>query len=478
MNILKKGLVFLLTLGAVSSAMAAQAPGPAPVLDAQPGATHELVQAEGKQDPPGVLNDVKNDSVRQLAQRLSSNRNWLRKDVLKALDKMGVRVSEIFAEAPEFVKVDQKLYRLVLEKTGSGWQGFDPHSSPYLIFLDHDTFDGYGENFALAFESGKERMIVEEDLQKTAAIGLSLKDITPDEWPKGGAGVVGIDQPIRLGKAAPSFRSTKPVDIGLIVNSSTSCLLESAPTSCSGGVPVCSSPNASPYFVLSSLLIKTDHEDSFSGDPDIELYPLRVNSSSPYGGSSDVRTSWIFDGRTVTDLMGRSRYLPNVDNNYTWYSISGGLALFPARVSNEWAATLIEDDDTKGKLKINRSKYNPVKKRDALINFFPFDLFDNLVSTGIDYVNLILTLGILSDSDDLYLQSLEVSNATFCSEALGQSFPHTLTFDSSEWSLQGYFACIDPTCVPDPDPDPCAGDPCCGDPYCGGGGGCGPYGCP
>jgi hypothetical protein len=142
--------------------------------------------ADGKQDPPGVLNDVKIDSVRQLALRLSSNRNWLRKDVLQALDKMGVRVDEIFTEAPEFVKVDQKLYRLVLEKVGSGWQGFNPHFSPYLIFLDHDTFDGYGEIFALAFEGGKERLIVEEDLQKIAAIGLSLEDITPDEWPKGG----------------------------------------------------------------------------------------------------------------------------------------------------------------------------------------------------------------------------------------------------------------------------------------------------
>jgi hypothetical protein len=422
--------------------------------------------ADGKEDPPGVLNNVNIDSVRQLALRLSSDRTWLRNDVLKTLDKMGVRVNEIFAGAPEFVEVDQNLYRLVFEKVGAGWQGFNPHSSPYLIFLDHDTFDGYGESYALAFENGKERMIVEEDLQRVAAFGLSLKDITPDERPGRGAGIVGIDQPVRLGKVAPRFRSTKPIDIGAIVNRKNSCLPESAPTSCSGGVPVCSSPNASPYFVLSSLLIKKDHEDSFSGDPGIELYPLRINPSSPYGGSSDVRTNWIFDGRTVTDLMGRSRYLPDVDNNYTWYNISGGLALFPSRVSNEWAATLIEDDDTKGRLKIDRNKYNPVKKRDALINFFPFDLFDHLISTGIDYVNLILTLGILNDSDDLYLQSIEVSNATFCSESLGQYFPHTLTFDSSEWGLRGYFACIDPTCVPPPPEDPCGGSICCGRPGC------------
>ncbi|HYO13333.1 MAG TPA: hypothetical protein VE685_09085, partial [Thermoanaerobaculia bacterium] len=328
--------------------------------------------ADGKQDPPGVLNNVKIDSVRQLALRLSSDRNWLRSDVLKTLDKMGVRVNEIFADAPELVEVDQNLYRLVLEKVGSGWQGFNPHSSPYLIFLDHDTFDGYGENFALAFENGKERMIVEEDLRKTAAIGLSLKGITPDERPERGTGVVGIDQPIRLGRVAPRFRSTTPIDIGAIANRKNSCLPESAPTSCSSGVPVCSSPNATPYFVLSSVLIKKDHEDSFSGDPGIELYPLRLNLSSPYGGSSDVRTNWIFDGRTVTDLAGRSRYLPDVDNNYTWYNISGGLAVFPSRASSEWVATLIEDDDTKGRLKIHRDKYNPFKKRDNTIPFYSF----------------------------------------------------------------------------------------------------------
>ncbi|HVR96747.1 MAG TPA: hypothetical protein VMW27_09045, partial [Thermoanaerobaculia bacterium] len=83
--------------------------------------------ADGKQDPPGLLNNAKIDSVRQLALRLSSNRNWLRSDVLANLDKMGLRVNEIFAEAPEFVEVNQNLYRLVLEKVGSGWQDFNPH---------------------------------------------------------------------------------------------------------------------------------------------------------------------------------------------------------------------------------------------------------------------------------------------------------------------------------------------------------------
>jgi len=404
--------------------------------------------AEGKQDPPGTLNNAKMDSVRQTALQLSSNRAWLTADTLKNLDHMGLRLDEIFAEAPQLVKVDDRLYRIVLEKVGPRWKDFDPRTSEYLVFLDHDTFDGYGENYALAFQNGRERKISEQDIMNTAAIGLSLKGITPDEKPtaKSKSSVVSLDQPIRMGKVRPKLRSTAPINIAAIVSRKDSCLPEAAPVSCSGGVPVCSSPNASPYFVLSSLLIKTDHEGLFKGDPEIELYPLRINPSSPYGGSTDVRTNWIFSGRTVTDLAGRSRYLPDVNNTYTWYGVSGGLALFPMSMSNEWTATLVDDDDTAGKLEIDRDKTNPVKPREALVKLYPFDLFDFLK----DLAHLVITLGFLDDSDDLYTPSLEVSNQTFCSEALGQYFPYTLTFDSDEWTLQGYYSCIDPTCVPPP----------------------------
>ncbi|HYO12407.1 MAG TPA: hypothetical protein VE685_04330, partial [Thermoanaerobaculia bacterium] len=116
----------------------------------------------------------------------------------------------------------------------------------------------------------------------------------------------------------------------------------------------------------------------------------------------------------------------------------------------------------KGRLKIHRDKYNPFRKRNQEITFFGFDLFDLWIVN----IGFILTMDLLNDSDDLYLQSLEVSNATFCSEALGQYYPYTLTFDSSEWGLRGYFACIDPTCVPPPPEDPCGGSICCGRPGC------------
>ncbi|MFL6264418.1 MAG: hypothetical protein ACJ76Y_32415 [Thermoanaerobaculia bacterium] len=462
MTLRKQFVLSCLTLLTTTSLVRAQPLSPAHMTSAQKARLQEALGpdrswAEGKQDPPGVLNNAKMDSVRQTALRLSSNRGWLTTDVLKNLDKMSVRLDEIFSEAPQLVKVDNRLYRIVLEKVGPRWKDFDPRTSEYLVFLDHDTFDGYGESYALAFQNGQERKISEQDIMDTAAIGLSLKGVTPDEKPaaKSTSSIVSLDQPIRMGKVRPQFRSTAPIDIASIVNRKDTCLQETAPVSCSGGVPVCSSPNASPYFVLSSLLIKTDHEGLFKGDPEIELYPLRINPSSPYGGSTDVRTNWIFSGRTVTDLAGRSRYLPDINNTYTWYGVSGGLALFPLRMSNEWAATLVDDDDTAGKLEIDRDKANPVKTREALVKIYPFDLFDFLK----DLANLVITLGFLNDSDDLYTQSLEVSNQTFCSEALGQYFPYTLTFDSDEWTLQGYYSCIDPTCVPPP-------------PDSGGGGGC------
>jgi hypothetical protein len=453
-----------LTLLTASSLTAAQSLAPEQLTPAQKAYVLEALGpdkswAEGKQDPPGRLNNARMENVRQLALRLSSNRAWLTKDVVKTLDTMGVRLNEIFSEAPQFVNLDNRLYRVVLEKVGPGWQNFNPLTSEYLVFLDHDTFDGYGENYALAFQNGKERKIVEQDIEKTAAIGLSLKDATPDDKPLTKSDVISLDKPIRTGKVRPNFRSTAPVDIARIVSQKDTCLPEQPPASCYGAVLTCSTPNSSPYFVLTSLLIKADHEGLFKGDPEIELYPLLINPSSPYGGSSDVRTSLIFSGRNVTDLAGRLRYLPDVNNTNTWYNISGGLALFPSNMNRDWAATLVDDDDTAGKLEIDRNKANPVKARDAYVRILPFDYFDFLK----DLFNLVITLGILDDSDDLYSPSLEVSNQTYCTEASFGQYPYLLTFDSDEWALQGYYSCIDPTCAPPPPTGGGGG---------GGGGGC------
>lgn len=442
------------------------------VLETRDWLQRDTSYAEGKQDPPGVLNQHNLKNLRQLAKRLSSDNKWLTDDVLKGLDMMSVRLEDVFTGAPAFIEVEGQLYRIALEKVGPAWKDFDPQSSKFLIFLNHEVYDGLGENYALGFERGQERVIAQDEIETTAALGLTLQGITPDESPKDKARVAAIESPIRLGKARPNLRSPKDRVLGSmlknITEANTSCSPVAAPTSCSNGVPVCASGTATPYFVLSSLTIKTDHEGAFKGNPEIELFPFRINPSSPIGGSSDVRTKWIFSGRTVTDLAGRSVYLPNVQNTNQWYYVNGGLALYPSLLSNEYVSTLVENDDTTGQLEIDRNKNNPIKRpREAYIQLWPFDYLDFLI----DVARFIYTLGFLDDSDDLYVESLAVNNNLFCTEGVGQYFPYNFTLTGSEWDMQGHFACIDPACVPDPCAgDPCCGDPCCGDPFCGGGG--------
>lgn len=415
------------------------------------------VYSEGKEDPPGVLNQQSLASIRELATTLSSDRSWLTREVVEGLDSMSLYLDEVFSSAPKFVEVDGKLYRLVLEQVGDDWQNFNPKSSRYLVFLNQEVYDGLGENYALGFEKGKEKVLVEDDLAGVASIGLTLRGVTPDEKPQGSQGVVNIQSPIKLGKARPRPQIRGPVEnnpLGLAngAQATTSCAYMSAPIYCSSGIPVCGSSSATPYFILTNLMIKTDHEGAFKGDPETELFPLRVNVASPPGGSSNIRTDWMFSGRNVIDLAGRSVFLPDVENDYQWYSISnGGLALFPSNVSHPWVATLVENDDDDGLLELSKDRNNPIRIGGSYSTTtgFKFDLFDFLKSVGLQFLQ---GLGILNDSDDLWVESLEVSNSAFCSQGVGQPHPYNFFFDSSEWAMQGHFACIDPACIQTPPP--------------------------
>jgi hypothetical protein len=452
-----------LSLSTASLARSAEASKGMQAMEPSVPPSARYLYSEGKQDPPGVLNSQSLDSIRQLALQLSSDRSWLTREVLDGLSTMSIHLDEVFAAAPRFIEVEGKLYRPLLEKVGDGWQSFDPKASPYLLFLNHETYDGLGDNYALGFEAGKERVLVETDLAKVAAVGLTLRSISPDEKPKGMQGVAGIASPIQLGAVQPRLRG--PVDQDLLnlvsgAQADKSCTYLTAPVACSDGIPVCSSGSASPFFVLTSLMIKTDHEGTFKGNPEAELFPLRINPTSPVGGSSNVRTNWIFSGRTVVDLAGRSVYLPDVNNNYQWYPVAG-LALFPASASHQWVATLVENDDDAGLLQLDRNRTNPVKLEFSVDLSKPFDYFDLLVSVG----QFLLTLAFQSDSDDLWLQSLEVNNSRFCSQGLG-AYPSSFVLDADEWAMQGHFACIDNACAP---PPPGGGGV--------GGGGCGARGC-
>lgn len=464
-------MIVSLALGAVSAAALAQsAVGVIP--QSTPGKSFPAVPLDpdygmGEQDPPGVLAKDRLASLKKLATRLSSSRNWLTREVLQGLSRQEVYLDEVFSEAPSFIEVDGRLYRVALEKVGPAWQNFNPRTSPFLIFLNHEAYDGLGENYALSFQSGKERVIVREDVEQTAALGLTLRDVPPGDVVKDRRKVVGVDAPIRLGKVRPQLRSPKDAEIQAALGrlesatAKSTCQQEAAPSACLSGVPTCSSSNATSYFVLTSIMIKKDLEDDiFQGNPEVELFPLRVSANTPSGGW-DARTQWIFSGRTVIDKAGRSRYLPDVNNENTWYNVSGGLALFPSNGSSEWVGTLIEDDDETGRLKIDRDKLNPVKPpRQVTVQFWPFDYFQILKDNA--GVILDAILGLFDNSDDLFVQSLQVDNQLFCETGLGQPFPNVYHLTGSDWEMRGYFGCVDPTCAPpppvyEPPTDPCGG---------------------
>jgi hypothetical protein len=70
-------------------------------------------------------------------------------------------------------------------------------------------------------------------------------------------------------------------------------------------------------------------------------------------------------------------------------------------------------------------------------------------------LNLLDLLGLTSNDDDLYLESLGVNNNLFCDFAIGQAFPYTFTHIGTEWEMKGHFACINPSCTPPPPPPTC-----------------------
>ncbi len=306
-------------------------------------------------DPPGLLTEEQLGPIAALAARLSSDRSWLLPEVLAAMARQRLRLDEIFAAAPELLVIEDAKYRIMLEKLGSGWETFNAGSDPFFVFLNHEVYDGLGEDRALAFQDGHETVIFEDDLKNSPIIGLTLAGLSPDERPRLSDSVLPLGQPIALGEIQPRLeRGLEHRFHGFTATSS--CAEEVAPSACSGGVPVCSA-GYSPYFVLSGILFKTDHEGAFRGKPEIELFPVQLDTSSPAGGTN-ATTDFMFKGISVTDIAGRSRFLPDSNSTWTWHNVSGGLALFPLDMSNEWGMTLVEDDDEPGVMKLDKTRVN------------------------------------------------------------------------------------------------------------------------
>ncbi len=407
-------------------------------------------RSDALNDPPGVVTFENLLSLRTLAAEISRNDSWLTEEAVRALDVRHLALGELFSQTSSLVSIAGKPYRIIIEKVGSGWERYHPGDS-FVLYLTHEVFDGYGPEVALGYLQGTELLLTATDISTAPAIAITLEESEPIAHD---VVVRSITDPITLGPLRPAGALARIGNVETASTPSMTCSPQFAPSACSGNIPVCPS-GSSPYFVLSSLMIKTDHEGTFKGNPEIELFPLRLDSVSSSGGMDEATTDWLFSGRYVTDLAGQSRYLPNVQNNYVWYTINNGLALFPSDRGLEWSATLVEQDDDAGRLKVKPTKINVTKlfKRvSQVVNDIREMQYFHLVRSV--FKLLFDIIKIFNDGDDIYQESIGISNELFCHEGLGQPFPRTFHLESQEWALQGYFACVNPSCVPPPPPPP------------------------
>lgn len=423
-------------------------------------------------DPPGLLADNQLGSLKELAVRLSADRSWMRPEIFTTLGFQDLHLDEIFVDAPEVVRFESNYYRIQVEKVGPMWEGFQIESDPYFVFLTHEIYDGLGDDRALAYLDGDETVIFETDFQKTPALAVTLVKLPPSVKVTSFEKIVALESSFDLGAAElrlpverlpihlfPELQNLIHLATNPGLEQNTTCTQAVAPTSCSNGRPVCGT-GYKPYFVLTSLMIKTDHEGCcFKGNPEIELFPLRIDVASQLGSNTTASTNLLFKGASTTDMAGRTRYLPDVNNTNTWYNVTNGLAIFPADLGNELSALLVEDDDDTGVLRVNANKVNVTKLLKSVSSLI-FDSRSIDLSFLVKLGRIILDIiGIFNDGDDLYQESLGVANNLFCTNSLGQMKTYHLI--SQEWEMKGNFACINPSC---PDPSTGGGG--------GGGGGC------
>ena len=474
MNWKTSRLLLLLPTLFLAPAILVAATDPSDASEGRPRAGASRVRMEQDSDtPPALAGSDRAAPFLDLASRLSLDRSWLRSDVVKSLHERGLWLNEVFAGAPTVLTLDGVAYRVVLEKYGAAWADFDPSADPFLVYLTHEIDSSLGGDRVVGFQEGAQSIFFAHDLDAIAAIGVSLAGLSPDEArplgdkPKAAnADQPGVSIPLgALRKAVLPRQVPLPPPLG----SKAVCPRQVKPSSCSSGKPVCDTAGYTPFYVMSAIKIKEDHETL--GSPEIDLFPVRLDINSASGGSTNAQTGMIFSGRTIVDFAGQSVYLPDVNDKNVWYSLGQGMALFPTNNGVEFGATLVDDDSEAGKLKIDSSKINTTKvllwggsvvqayRQKKIDEFFLFTAL----------LNLLDLLGITSNDDDLYVESLGVNNNLFCDFAIGQGFPYTFTQVATEWEMKGHFACINPSCTPPPPPPPSCGSPgaaCAGDEEC------------
>ncbi len=106
------------------------------------------------------------------------------------------------------------------------------------------------------------------------------------------------------------------------------------------------------YLLLTGIYLRIDHEGFPRGAPEIDLFRADWSPTVPGTLVIQPTTSLIFSGRNVTDAAGRTRYLPDVNDERRWYTISPPLAVAPYDGFLGFGLYLVEDDTTAGALKV------------------------------------------------------------------------------------------------------------------------------
>jgi len=401
--------------------------------------------AEESADPPGAFDTAQVGPVATLAQKLSLDRTWLTEDILSKLEETTVPLEEILPGSTSVFLEDDYIYITRVEKVGALWADFNPDSDPYFVFLTHEVYTGLGEDRALAFQDGIQTEVFLEDFDLLPALALTIERVPLD---------TAIDfvetasDPDNL-PIEPICRSTSDTSSGsndpdhliidpdcepdptptkLCPNSGTSCP-QYAPTACSQGSPVCPT-GSNPYFVLRRLLIKEDHEGLFKGNPEIELHPLNIEAL-PQGSGTSPYTRFVFSGRRICDAVGQERFLPDINDENAWYSFEH-VALYPAKVGEDWALTLVEDDE---------GLLGTINKSGSTANtIYVFRSTSSISALTRSLSSLNFVVGNTSlfrasfpgGDDDLYQPSIGVTNDLFCNSGLNHAFPRVFSLNTPE----------------------------------------------
>lgn len=438
--------------------------------------------ADVADDPPGLIANDRLKNVSSLAAALSRDDRWLTGEVIDALDRLSLRLDEVFEAAPRYFSLNGLLYELKIDKVGDSWDGFDSAEDAYYVFMTHELYSGLGVDHVLGFVGGKEEVLAAERLDRIPALGLAVNRVSSrSAIEKSLRTATEIGQPIVLGSSRLAIERAAP-DPGHELPSK--CFLTQTPDSCLASLAFCPA-GTEPFFILTGAQIFDDHESASRGKPEIEIYPFSRDTVPGDPFDDPPRTQLIFDGRYVLDKFGRSVYLPDINKKNRWYNVSNFAMLplmydplNPAQLADgagTWVASMVEDDDRRGILETDFAG-------SVTARIFR-DVGENLsITQRIPFLNLrILRPGLLrglfrsfiSDRGDDFFEPIGFTPEVMCRDGL---LGDPVIIPGDDWQLRGTFRCV--RSCGGPPPPSCNNSQCansCGGPgqgFCTGGGQC------